>query len=304
MRTFITYFFWLLTTTVGLTLAAIILLEATLINDSDRIGANKVDKFYSAIEKYDCAILGSSRARGCYVPSVLNAQNRCFNFGLKGTGNKIWYYMLLDELSNPTGRRIIVNVDRGAIKDGEDFNYNNYLKAPKASNLYRALEHETKSEILPWPLYYFGNMKSFIAETVKEKVAITTVSDNGFVGMINAFKEVEFNAVQKRSVNFSATFEEKEWKDLFDRIGASKDTVIFVIAPVYKSRIEKKDYEDLERGLSDMARSYHNIAFYDMAGSVVEKKLFHDPYHLRMKGAISFSKMLRDSIDTTFGRMD
>ena len=160
MKKFLKLLFSVLIAGLCLTLIIIYVMDKAVFEKSETLPFQKIDKYYSSDRKFNMGILGSSRAQGNYVPSILNSRGSVQNFGLAGTGNKIWYYMLLDELKNSISRKIVVNVDltRKPIEQGPDFNYSYYLKLPKNSDLYAALKNTTKSELLPSPLFYFGSI--------------------------------------------------------------------------------------------------------------------------------------------------
>jgi len=284
---------------------AVLLLEKTLFKNSETLPYQKTAKFYSSKKDLNLLILGSSRAEGNYIPSILNPNGQAQNFGLPGTGNKIWYHMLVDELSNSFSRKVIVNIDpaRKPINNGQDYNYSYYLKLPKNSNLYSALNKSTKAKLLPNPLFYLGSVKGFIAESLKDYANLTSITDHGFKGNTNSLSKKQFESLLEDTESFRVGFNGNLWKSTFERIENSKDTVYFVLAPIYEKRLQQIDYSAFKFELKQLSKSYQQIKFYDFSNSIKEKQLFYDPEHLNYKGAVNFSKMLKDSIQANFPKI-
>ena len=274
------------------------ILEKTLFENSETLSHQKIAKFYSSKSAINLLILGSSRGEGNFIPSILAQDNDGYNFGLPGTENKLWYYMLLDELNNSTSREIIISIDltEHPIKVGEDYNYNYYLKLPKDTNLYASLEATTKAKILPYPLYYFGNLKEFISQSLKDYINLTTVTDNGFKGNTGKLSLKQFESISNTIIPVTVSFEEKIWIDTFQQIDKSKDTVYFVLAPTFPSNLKHIDYAGFYNRIKHISQKYSKIRFFDFSKSINNRDLFYDPSHLNYNGAIKFSKMLKDSI--------
>lgn len=283
--------------TVGIFMTLTIL-EKTLFEKSETLSYEKVAKFYSSKKSINLLILGSSRGEGNFIPSILESNNAGYNFGLPGTGNKIWYYMLLDELDNSISRKVIVNIDltEHPIQEGEDYNYNYYLKLPKGTNLYASLEPSTKTKILPYPLFYFGSLKGFISESLKDYINLTSVTDNGFKGNTNALNTKQFETIANSVGSVAVRYNEKLWLDIFQRISKSNDTVYFVLSPTFFSSLQQIDYANFKNNMQKYSKKYSKVKFYDFANSIDNRNLFYDPNHLNYNGAIKFSEMLRDSI--------
>ena len=298
MTKFIKLFVYLIVLSTVVIFMILTILEKTLFEKSETLPHEKIARFYSPKKPINLIILGSSRAEGNYVPDILESNNRGYNFGLPGTGNKIWYYMLLDELDNSISRKVIVNIDLSeySIQEGEDYNYNYFLKLPKGTNLYASLEASTKSKILPYPLYYFGSLKGFISESLKDYINLTTVTNNGFKGNTNVLSIKQFEAIANNDYSVNIRFNEKLWHDTFQRISESNDTVYFVLAPTFYSNLKNIDYANFKSGMLKLSQKYTKVEFYDFSNSINNQSLFYDPYHLNYNGAITFSEMLKDSI--------
>ncbi|SMG20200.1 hypothetical protein [Arenibacter troitsensis] len=274
------------------------ILEKTLFEDSETLPHEKVTKFYSSNRTVKLLILGSSRGEGDFIPSILETNRKGYNFGLPGTGNKIWYYMLLDELDNSISRKVIVSIDltEYPIQEGEDYNYNYYLKLPKNTHLYASLETSTKTKILPYPFFYFGNLKGFVSESLKDYINLTTITENGFKGNTNVLSTRQFETISSDVDSINIRFNEKLWLDTFERISKSNDTVYFVLAPTFHSYLKHLDYSNFKNNMQELSQKYSKVKFYDFSNSIHHRKLFYDPIHLNYNGAITFSEMLRDSI--------
>lgn len=298
MAKFLKLLISLLAISSALLCVTVFLLNTFLFEKSDTLPFKKVERFYSSSEKFNLEILGSSRAEACYIPSILDPAGYAYNFGLSGTGNKIWYYMLLDELQNATSRKIIVNIDRAEnpIDSGSDYNYNFYLEVPQSSELYSGLTQETRSSISPIPFYYFGSTKFFLSESLKDIISLTSITDNGYKGKTGDLTEAQFDSYSDDSPPYEVDYDEKKWEDLSEKIASSKDTVFFVFAPVFESHITPNNYTNFKKKISELTHRYSNLYFFDFSESLPDRNLFYDPYHLNHKGATKFTEMLRDSI--------
>lgn len=269
-----------------------------LINRAEALPMNKLHIFYEKDPPWNYVILGSSKAESNFEPSIISETGDCFNFGLPGTGNKIWYYMLMDELENQKANKVIVNVDlsKSAILNGNDFNFNYYSKIPKNSNLYSALSPETKEKILRFPFYFFGNLKSLISESLKDYISLTTVNKQGFRGNLNKLNEDEFRRILQDTLNFETQFEESTWIKTFNQIEKSNDTIYFVLSPLYQSNWNSIDYEYFRKKMKHYAEAYDQIFFLDFTKAITDKNLFYDAHHLNYAGAAFFSAQVKDSI--------
>ena len=298
MKKFLKLLFSVLIAGLCLTLIIIYVMDKAVFEKSETLPFQKIDKYYSSDRKFNMGILGSSRAQGNYVPSILNSRGSVQNFGLAGTGNKIWYYMLLDELQNSSSMKLIVSIDLSAkpIKNGKDFDYNYYLKLPRKTKLYEALEPATKGQMLPKPIFYFGVMKGFSAESLKDYINLTNINDNGFKGKTNTISQEQFQTLVGKQSSIKVKFDSDLWKKTFEKIKTSQDTVYFVLAPSYNKIIERINYTEFKDGMEELASNYPTVYFYDFSNSINEKNLFYDPEHLNYKGAVKFSTMLKDSI--------
>ena len=279
-------------------LVIILLFEKILFEKSDTLAYEKISKFYSTKKQGDIVIFGSSRAEGNFIPSLLGKSNETYNYGLPGTGNKMWYYMLLDELDNSSSSKVIINIDlqQKPIAVGEDYNYNYYLKLPKNTNLYSSLDTKTKTSLLPYPFYYFGTIKGFISESLKDHISLTTITENGFKGNTNSISQIQFDEILNNSKAIQVQFEEELWKNLFSRISESNDEVIFVLTPTFPKYLENIDYTNFKKNMIQLSKKYLKIKFYDFSNSIKSRNLYYDPNHLNYNGAVEFSKILKDSL--------
>lgn len=279
-------------------LGIIIIFEKTLFEKSDTLAYEKISRFYSLNNQDGIVIFGSSRAEGNFIPSLLGENSKTYNYGLPGTGNKMWYYMLLDELDNSISHKVIINIDlqKKPIAVGEDYNYNYYLKLPKNTKLYSSLDIKTKTSLIPYPFYYFGTIKGFISESLKDHISLTAKTDNGFKGNTNSISQVQFDEIINNSEAIQVQFKEELWRNLFNRISESNDEVFFVLTPTFPRYLEKIDFTNFKKNITKLSEKYSNIKFYDFSNSIKNQNLFYDPNHLNYRGAMKFSNILKDSL--------
>lgn len=298
MKRFLKLLFSVLIAGSCLTLVTIYIMDRVIFEKSETLPLQKIGKYYASRREFKMSILGSSRAQGNYIPSVLDSSGLAQNFGLAGTSNKIWYYMLLDELKNSSSTKTIVSIDlsKNPIEKGKDFDYHYYLKLPRKTELYNALEPDTKQHLLPKPFFYLGVIKGFTAESLKDFVNLSSINDNGFKGKTNSISQEQFQTLLRTQDSIKVEFNPEVWKNTFEEIKTSQDTVYFVLPPSYPEIIKRIDYMEFKNGIEELAHNYQKVYFFDFSNAIDKKNLFYDPEHLNYQGAQEFSKMLKDSI--------
>ena len=278
----------------ALYLILVLWMEKLLFNPSSTLGTNKVATSVSIKgHPYSTVILGDSRAESDYIPSTLDSN--AFNFGLSGTGNKLWRAPLEHEcIHYPEKRRLIVNLDIFQHPgDGQDYRPTYYLKVQARNPIYDALADTTKARLTNWPWWYIGQMRYFLRESLKDRMGDGDL--RGYKPNRHHLSDAEFE-LGMPTHHFNAPFHADRWEPIFEMIDSSGDEVFFVVAPIHHSRLQYLNLDSLDRAMEQATSRYPHIHYLNLSTSVVEKELFYDPLHLNQQGAERFSALLRDTL--------
>ena len=99
------------------------LFENQIILKTEISGAYKVHKISNKNLKDEIPIFGSSRAKTNFCSSVIN--KNIFNYGIDGTGSKVWMFFLEKELEKHKNKPILINFDLDGFRNyvGDKSNY-------------------------------------------------------------------------------------------------------------------------------------------------------------------------------------
>lgn len=244
-------------------------------------------------DDYKIKLLGNSRMEGGVIPSYLSKKNT-FNYGLSGTGNKLWLNQLNDLSLDNSSNLIIIAVDYGDLTftDYDDGNYINYLKLSKSSKAYKNLKAETKKKLAPFPFYYFGSFIEIFRLWLRERLDVTLFYENGANINLNTLNNEMFNSIlyDKKSIVAEPNVDLKviQFLDSIDSFKI-KDDIIFINFPNYE-KLPNKSFNFLKK-------KYHSLGrFINLDEGMFTREDFYDKFHLSSKGAQKVSKALSDSL--------
>ena len=250
---------------------------------------HKITRLYNSNNADEIILLGSSRCHGSLIPSLISDEKQVYNYGVSGSGNKLWLAELRDLVDDSNSQTIIVNVDRTSTfsLDGGDGNFRYYLNTPRKTTVYELLSNETKDQLSPFPFYWFGQLAEFIRLYIRERINTTGYTEKGCRIQLNYLSPEQFERGAKPYLGKS------EMSTDFARILTEitnrnqKDRIIFISLPVFGAPVEiKPSYEEIQRIIGEGA---YYLPF-DMV--ISEREDFFDKNHPSLTGAQKISRAL------------
>lgn len=270
-------------------IAVVFLLEKYIINDVVEI--KKTGTVYE--DNYRIKFLGSSRTVGNLIPTVFDETNNTYNYGLVGTGNKVWLNQLGDLINDGRRNLIVINVDNVqlSLDEGSDGNYVNYIKVPQTTLLYQNLNSSTKERLYPFPLYHFGSMTEFVRLWVRSKMELTKFSDNGCSIELNMLSDKDFYNMEaglsKEPVKLNG--KTRAFFESLNKTDKLEDILVFINLPNFDHH-NNQTYHHLKNNYPNIGR------FIDLDTNVSEREYYFDKEHLSKTGAEKITADLKDSL--------
>ena len=282
MKRFATYLFSLLALVVA---QALVLdyVNVALIRSSSGSSAYKMERLYANPEPDELAIVGSSRACGNFVPSLI--ATNCFNYGVNGMtmGETISILRVLQK--RRTTAPVIVNFDPwGSFFDSQAADYRLAPQSGRVGLLDR----------VPG-IRFFGSLRKHIVGYLNVRRSVTSVVDRGAVLLKNSRTAAEWQSINAKlephAYNAHPQLEQAFLRLLQD---FAPRRVFVVIAPCSKRWTDIfKERGRLEKAVSAM-RKIPNVTVFNYYGSSQFTDAdFTDPTHFNIKGARRFSAELK-----------
>ncbi len=295
-------FFWrfLLPTTAMTLFLALILgysFEHFIILGTDQADAGKLNRFLKSDEPAEIPIFGSSRALGSYIPEEIDSH--CFNYGYVSTGNSLMLYLLRLELQKKRNTPIIMNLDCQGFHYAPG-NINKYI-----SNIDNPVIREIVGEHYKWyyrvpVLKYYSIYDDLIAGYFSDKIQLTKFVQRGAAieknsnGLTREEFQKRASQVPKRS-NYS--YDEKQFSDLMNLLASTERTVVFVIAPVYRADLfMSREFKEQFTKMYQRLQGLPNVKVYDYLDMTEDEDDFFNISHVSIKGAMKFSRKLREQL--------
>lgn len=255
-------------------------------------GASKVNKILSKNIEDEIPIFGSSRALGNFVPSIIS-NKQCFNYGMSGAQANIWLFFLEEELKKDKHTPIIVNFDLVGFVYA-DGNIGNYI--PNWDSTKDILSNKGEFYYnIPF-IKYYGQYERYLKFYINEKANFTKVTDHGGSFEKNQLSISKFSELVKRRENTAASFDlNDELSKKFSKLIESTDReIILVVSPYHISYFNKfRNIDEADNYLGKL-QDLDNISLIDLRSYITEDSMFLNTSHLNYKGAVKFSKRLKE----------
>jgi len=269
--------------------------EKIIINKSQSTGSSKIDRILTLQDVEEIPILGSSRAEGNFVPSIIGKE--VYNYGIAGTQANIWLYFLEQELKKNKIGPIIINFDLiGLIS--EDGNILNYI--PHWHMAQDIIENEGKFYYnIPF-IKYFGEYENYLVKYLQEKTGFSTIIDNGAVLQTNKLTMAKFKemAIRREKTKEESSINSKLATKFDSLISSTKRTIILVVAPYHKSCFNENANFGRSNEYLNRLKKNNNIRIFDLRNFIQDDNLFLNTTHLNSEGAIKFSKKIKELLTT------
>jgi len=270
--------------------------EKIIILNSDINGSYKVNRIINEYFPDEIPILGSSRAEGTYVPSIIN--ENCFNYGLAGAQDDVLLFFMHKECNKNKNTPIIVNFDIDGLNHSLG-NISNYIYNSNDSSVKDLLRNEYKF-IFRIPFFkYYGYYEYFLKMYLNTKINMTKKTDKGASLELNTLTNSKFQELVNQRI---ITFEEfKNTPKLeFNLLNLIKENThrkfIFIVAPYHKSCfVNFRNIHDVRAFLNKLSL-FHNVRTFDFTNADYPDSFYMNTSHLNYLGAKRFSIELKDSL--------
>jgi len=273
---------------------ATLLFEKYIVFGSEISGANKIYRIIEEETSNEIALLGSSRAQGSYVPSVISDQ--LFNYGIDGIQDNVVLLMLEEELKKDKDLPVIINFDLDGINTvtGDDNNYIPMIWNEKIYDLVKDnLSYYQRIPIIK----YFGKFEFYFKLYLNNKINLTKKTDNGGSYEIDTDLNALYAQIERRKQREVTITDDTLLVNQYISLIESTDRkLVFVVAPFHVAYFREIVNEDDGRLFLKRVDKYENVTVFDMSNQSYPDSLYVNITHLNYTGAVQFSKCLKDSL--------
>lgn len=267
--------------------------EYAIIFQSEISGAYKVNRILSQNNLAEVPIIGSSRAQGSYVPSILFGDGSCFNYGIDGTQANISLFFLEQELLKNKQTDILYNLDLGGLiyADGDLGNY-----IPNYSKTKDILRTKGSFHLNVPFINYYGHYESYLKYYLNERLNLTKVTESGGSFEKNVLPADKFKQlVEKRRAAQSAFTLDPDLAQQLDSLLNSTDRrVFFIVAPYHPSYFESFPHANRANNWLRGLNTRTNATVIDLRDQIEADSLYMNTTHVNYEGAVLFSKQLKE----------
>ena len=285
MKRFVLYFF-LLVSSIAVLAIAVDYVNVRLIRASTGNSAYKMERLYSNPEPDEIAIIGSSRALGNFVPSIISP--RCFDYGVSAMRMREITFLLEVLQKRETQAPVIVNLDPWGAFGSTTF-VADYRLAPQSGRL-------AVSDCIPG-VRFFGTLRKNLVSMMNAKKSVTSVVDRG-ANLLKESRSTEEWAVINSKLTaqgFSGDIQaERRLQDVLQSFSPRK--VYLVVGPCSSAWMDKfTGRAALEAFLGRVDAP--NVTVLNFFGSSdFSDADFTDPTHFNLEGARRFSELLKSRL--------
>ncbi len=236
-------------------------------------------------------LLGSSRALGNYVPSVISP--RVFDYGINGSGMYETLFMLREALKNPSPGPILINLDpwgfHGEYAPSLQGDYRLALSVP----IVREHVAFAWSDLIPG-IRFHGLTRRNLTTWLDGKTALIKRIDQGAALIIQSRSEREWEIINRKIKDSTFSCQPSWQKELEQIVATTNHPIVWIVSPIAPHWREHYHGEKkLKAFLDQMAKrpNMHVVNMLDETADYTEAE-FVDPTHLNIRGATRFTKQL------------
>ena len=285
MKRFFRYSFTLLAVIVLLMLAVDIA-NVWLICSSSGNTAYKMKRLYENPDPDELAIVGSSRACGNFVPSLIS--EHCFDYGVNGMQMNEAMSILETLAQRKTSAAVIVNLDPWGNFGHESIA--DYRLAPQSGRV-------SAAERIPG-LRFFGAFRGNLTAMIDARRSVARVVDKGALLLKTSRSAAEWRVMESKIKDVSFHCDAADEERLLAVLGAFSPRKVFVvICPCSAAWMKHFSGRRQLVGFLDRIRALENVRVVDYYGSQdFSDSDFVDPVHFNISGASKFSEMFKRDI--------
>jgi hypothetical protein len=274
------------------------LFERKVILGSDVNGAYKVNRIINPTPIDEIAILGSSRAEGAFVPSILGKP--FFNYGLSGAQDNVILFFIKEELRKNKTTTILINFDpEGLDSSIGDISY--YLYNASYEPVKQLLGKDYRAIYAIPVVKYYGSFEIYSKYYLNSKLQLTKVTDHGGNFEKNVLTANKFKDLVEERLNTKTVFKNDASlaAELLSLIKSHPERkFVFVLTPCHPSYfVNFGNQNELYAYLKSLQEN-KNVDVLDMSKMPYPDSLYINTTHLNYTGAKVFSSQLRDSLLT------
>lgn len=282
MKRFVRYSLMLFVAIIALALA-VDYLNVWLICSSSGNSAYKMKRLYENPEPDEIAIVGSSRAEGNFVPSVIS--QRCFDYGVSGMSMHEVLSILEVLRRRSTAAPVVVNLDPWG-NFGHRF-VSDYRLAPQSGRL-------SWGERVPG-IRFFGALRKNLVAMLEVRRSVTRIIDNGASLVKITRSGSEWHVMESKIEDVKFRCDADDQQRLITVLKSFSPRMVYlVVCPCSASwRAHFLGQRELDE-LLNRIRGLANVKVYDFFGSSEFSNAdFSDSIHFNVTGARKFSKLLK-----------
>lgn len=262
----------------------------------------KMYRLFNERPKGEIAVIGSSRAQGHFVPSVLG--ENVFNYGIDGSSQYETVLHLRALIARNDTAPIIVNLDPRGLGRGDL--QGDYSLATNRADIPTAAQKLPPLDASTWPgVRFWGKLRASAANALNAKMGGTKHIDKGAILQRISRNEAEWAHINANLKAAKFGINDEVWNDLESVLNAPHPPIYCVLSPVSPSQYKlfAAEQENLD-GLAKLVkrlRSFPNVKVVDLVTDVCERfpqSKFFDPIHLNEAGARRFSEELKTILST------
>ena len=275
------------------------LFEQQIILGSEISGAHKINRNINYLDANEIPMFGSSRAQGSFIPDSIG--KGFFNYGMDEAGYNVMLMMLTEECKKQKNSPLIIlNFDmeglRSAVGDLANYMYNaDYAPVRKL------LQEKYKAYYSIPVIKYFGQFEIYAKYYLNDKMNLTKYTNRGASIEKNVLPEKKFLEMVDDRRKYVTTFSNEPAleKGLFKILKDNPSRhFVFIVSPYHQSYFEKySNLQEAKQFLVSM-EAFPNVTIFDFSSRVYPDDHFMNTTHINYKGALVFSKDLKDSLRT------
>ena len=258
---------------------------------AENFGAYKIHRMFDEDHGEEIVILGSSRAAGSFIPSVI--ADNAFNYGIEASGYWETNMLLQRELAKNRSSTVILNMDYQFFKPRSTANIAHFIPSLGHKEVRQALGSRQRWFHLLPTIRYFGEVDEYLKALISTFSKKNVRDHGGF--FINQWPGREaFDKLVDRRWNAPSTWMEspKDQKDLKDLLAGANRAIVVAIAPYHKSYFH--DFSGMDKADRYLAEldSLPNVTVINHGRFELPDSCFLNTLHVSYAGALAFSKKL------------
>ncbi len=260
-------------------------------------GAYKVERILHEDRMTETPIYGSSRAEGSFVPDTLGAD--FFNYGMANVQDNVWIYFLEKELQKSRKTDILINFDFDGLDTRNGFPFYWMFNAASDTTIRSFIGHDWKM-IYNIPAFrHIGFYEKYTVHYLQEKNNVTAIINKGAILEKKYLTKEEFKLLAEKREKDTVIFKNDPLlnKKLRSLLSDTKGRNIYFIVPPYHPSYFKsiQNLPDAYKYLDTLAMLPH-VKVMDYSRMQLGQEYFFNTTHLNYKGAIVFSKQLKEDL--------